>query len=74
MGRARHIMPMGANLRHLYTLEIKASRNLAGHYTWAIRDRGKLYRRSDKPHPSEAEARAAAEAEIERLLDAPDRR
>ncbi|AWN43217.1 hypothetical protein U8607_14845 [Methylobacterium durans] len=65
---------MGANLRHLYTLEIRPSREHAGHYCWAIRERGKLYRRSDKPHPSEAEARAVAEAEIERLLDAPERR
>jgi len=59
---------MGANVRHLYTFEVRASRDRPGHFTWVIRDRGKLYRRSDKPHSSETLARAAAEAEIERLL------
>ncbi|WP_336492576.1 hypothetical protein [Methylobacterium nigriterrae] len=67
-GIARHIICMGANVRHLYTLEVMSSRYMAGHFTWVIRDRGKLYRRSDKPHPSETTARAEAEAEIARLL------
>jgi hypothetical protein len=65
---------MGANQRHLYTLEIRASRDFAGHFTWVIRDRGKLFRRSDCPHPSPERARAAGEAEIGRLLDAEEHR
>ncbi|ACL62690.1 conserved hypothetical protein (plasmid) [Methylobacterium nodulans ORS 2060] len=59
---------MSAHGRHHFTLEVRPSRDVAGHYTWAIRDHGKLYRRSDWPYPSEAEARAVAEAEIARLV------
>ncbi|WFT77586.1 MULTISPECIES: hypothetical protein [unclassified Methylobacterium] len=59
---------MDAHGQHCFTLEIRPSRDAAGHYTWAIRDHGKLYRRSDRPHRSEAEAREVAEAELARLM------
>jgi hypothetical protein len=62
---------MSAHGRHLFTLEIRPSREVAGAYTWAIRDHGKLYRRSDWPHRSDAEARLAAEAELARLVADP---
>jgi hypothetical protein len=62
---------MSARRRHLFTLEIRPSRDVMGAYTWAIRDQGKLYRRSDRPHRSEAEARAEAETELARLVAAP---
>lgn len=58
---------MSATVGHLFTLEILPSRDAPGHYTWAIRDHGKLYRRSDRPHPSEAQARVVAEAELVKL-------
>ena len=59
---------MGASHRHLYTLEIRPSRDAAEHFTWAIRDHGKLCRASYRPVPSEVQARAIAEAEVIRLL------
>lgn len=59
---------MSAHGRHLFTVEIRPSRDVVGAYTWAIRDHGKLYGRSDRPHRSEAEARAAAENELARLV------
>jgi hypothetical protein len=62
-----HIKVMSATVGHLFTLEILPSRDVSGHFTWAIRDRGKLYRRSDWPHASEAGARAIAEAEMMKL-------
>jgi hypothetical protein len=65
---ATDMVDMSAHGRHLFTLEIRPSRDLAGAYTWAIRDHGKLYRRSDWPHRSEIEARAAAQTELARLL------
>jgi hypothetical protein len=59
---------MGANVRHLYTVEVRPSRHDPGRFTWAIRDRGKLVRGSYRPHATEDAARAAAEAEIQRLI------
>ena len=50
-------------------MEIRASQDLPAHFTWAIRDWGKLDQCSDKPLPSETLARAAAEAEIAWLLE-----
>lgn len=58
---------MGANHRHLYTLEIRPSRDATGHFTWAIRDRGKLCRASYRPYASQEQARATAEHELARL-------
>ncbi|MER2268544.1 hypothetical protein [Methylobacterium oxalidis] len=52
-----------------YTREIKPCEKPDGHFTWIIRERGKLLQRSDKPHSSEELARNKGEAEIERLLD-----
>ncbi len=66
---ARHIGPMSANLRHRYPPQIRTSRNTARDFTWASRGRGKLFRRFHRPYPSEAQARAAAEAEIEPLRE-----
>ena len=60
---------MGANHPHLYTIEIRASCDVAGHFTWAIRDHGKLCRASYQPEPSEEQALALAEAEVARLLE-----
>ena len=65
---ARHIQYMGANHRPLYVIEVRPSRDVAGHFTWAIRDHGKLCRASYRPEPSEERARALAEAEVARLL------
>lgn len=62
-----HILPMGANGGHLYTVEVRPSRHDPGRFTWAIRDRGKLVRGSYRPHASAEAARAAALAEFERL-------
>jgi len=59
---------MGATGGHLYTVEVRPSRHDPGHFTWAIRDRGKLVRGSYRPHTSEHAARAVAEAEVERLI------
>lgn len=59
---------MGANVRHLYTIEVRLSRDVAGRFTWAIRDNGKLCRASYRPEPTEAHARAIAEAEVARLV------
>ena len=52
----------------LYTLEVQASRDAPGSFTWLIRERGKLRRGSYKPHPSSAQARAVAESEMRRLI------
>ena len=67
LSAASHIEDMSATVGHLFTLEILPSRYVPGHFTWAIRDRGKLSRRSDWPHPSEAQARAVAEGELVKL-------
>lgn len=39
---------------------------------WLIRDYGKLCRGSYRPYPSEAQARAIAEAEMQRLAEPGD--
>lgn len=50
-----------------YALEVTPCATPAGHYQWAIRDRGKLIQRSDRPQPTEEKARAKAQAELERM-------
>ena len=60
---------MGAPPRHLYTLEIRPSRDAAEHFTWAIRDHGKLCRASYQPQRSKEQAQEIAEAELARLLE-----
>jgi hypothetical protein len=59
---------MGAKGGHLYTVEVRPSRQDPGRFTWAIRDRGKLVRGSYRPHASADVARAVALAEVERLI------
>lgn len=59
---------MSANAGHLFTVEVRPSQDVAGHFTWAIRDHGKLYRRSDRPHPSERRALMVAEAQLAMLM------
>ena len=63
-----HIRGMSTDASYPYSLEIKPCEKPEGHFTWVIRERGKLLQRSDKPHASEALARRRGEAEIERLL------
>lgn len=58
---------MGAHQRHSFTIEIKESRQADGCYTWAIRDRGKLFRRSDTSHPTQEQAREVALTELRDL-------
>ena len=60
---------MGAKGRHHYTVEVRPSRDVAGRFTWAIRDHGKLCRASFSPLPSVGQARATAEIEVERLRE-----
>jgi hypothetical protein len=50
-----------------FSLEVFAVEKPAGHFQWAIRERGRLIQRSDRPHPSEDKAREKGEAELERL-------
>ena len=68
VGSDRHIVRMGAIPRHLYVVEVRPSREIASHFTWAIRDHGKLCRASYRPEPSDAQARAIAEVEVAQLL------
>ncbi len=67
-GSGGHIGTMSTDAIYPYTLEIRPCEEPEGHFTWVIRERGKLLQRSDKPHSSEALARKRGEAEIERLL------
>ncbi|HEV2557033.1 MAG TPA: hypothetical protein VGU45_00240 [Microvirga sp.] len=50
-----------------YSLEVSPCEKPAGHFQWAIRERGKLIQRSDRPHASEEKARANGNAQIELL-------
>ncbi len=50
-----------------YTLEVHPCENPEGHFRWLIRERGKLFQRSDKPHPSQEAALKSARAELERM-------
>jgi hypothetical protein len=62
-----HIPPMSTEPTYPYALEISPCKKPAGHFQWAIRERGKLIQRSDRPHPSEENAREKGQAELERL-------
>jgi len=61
---------MSTDATYPYTLEIRPCEKPEGHFTWVIRDRGKLLQRSDKPHSSEALARRRGETKFERLRGA----
>jgi hypothetical protein len=50
-----------------YSLEVTPCAKPAGHFQWAIRERGKLLQRSDRPQPTEDKARSKGQAELERL-------
>ena len=66
-GATDHIRFMDADGGHHYTVEVRPSQEAPGCYRWLIRDRGKLFRASYRPHASEDAARAIAAAEVERL-------
>jgi hypothetical protein len=53
---------------HPYSLEVSPCEKRAGHFHWAIRERGKLIQRSDRSQPSEGEAHAKGQAAIERMF------
>jgi hypothetical protein len=58
---------MSIDQTYPYSLEVFPAEKPAGHYQWAIRERGRLLQRSDRAHPSEEKARQKGEAELERL-------
>ncbi len=51
---------------HPYTLDV--SKLPDGRFQWAIRERGKLLQRGDRPQPSELAARESGLKAIEGLL------
>ncbi len=55
---------------HPYSIEVAPLTKPGGQYQWAIRKRGKLVERSDRPHVTEAKAHASALAAVERDLHA----
>jgi hypothetical protein len=58
-----------------YSLEVTPCDKRAGHFQWAIRERGRLLQRSDRPHLSESKALENGHEQIQRLLHgARDRR
>jgi hypothetical protein len=59
---------MSTDTTYPYSLEVSPCEKPAGHFSWAIRERGKLIQRSDRPHPSEQKAREKGQAELERLF------
>ena len=59
---------MSTEMTQRYALEVSSCERPAGHFQWAIRERGKLIQRSDRAQPSEAKAREKGQAELERLL------
>ncbi len=66
--RACHKPRMSTDTTYPYSLEVSPCEKPAGHFSWAIRERGKLIQRSDRPHPSEQKAREKGQAELERLF------
>jgi len=57
---------MADSIPHPYTVEVSPLAKPTGQFQWAIRKRGKLVERSDRPHPTEAKAEASALAAVER--------
>jgi len=57
---------MDENPTHPYTLDV--SKLPDGRFLWAIRERGKLLQRSDRPQPSEQAAREIGLKAIEGLM------
>jgi hypothetical protein len=61
-----HNWRMSDNPTYPYTLDV--SEKPGGQYQWAIRERGRLIQRSDRPHFSERDARQKGEAAVESLF------
>jgi len=53
---------------HPYSLEVQPIPRSEGQFQWVIRKHGKMLQRSDRKHPSEAEARQGGMSQIEKLL------
>ncbi len=53
-----------------YTLEVHPCAKPEGYFRWLIRERGKLFLRLDKPHPSQKAALESGRAELERIIAA----
>ncbi|MGY2050404.1 hypothetical protein [Methylobacterium sp. JK268] len=51
-----------------FTIEVSPLATPKGMFGWAIRKHGKLLERSDRPHETEAKARAQALAAVERAF------
>ncbi len=62
-----------AKTTHPYELDIGLAPKSDALFQWAIRKGGKIYQRSDRTFPSEAEARRKGTETIERLLSGFDR-
>ncbi len=62
---------MAENPTHPYTLDVSELPD--GRFQWAIRERGKLLQRADRPQPSERAARENGLKAIEGLLGNPGR-
>lgn len=58
---------------HPYELDIGLTPKSDVLFQWAIRKNGKIFQRSDRTFPSEAEARRKGTETIERLLSGYDR-
>ena len=66
--RPCHISRMTTEQKSPYSLEVFPCERPAGHFEWAIRERGKLLQRSDRKHPSEDKARENGQAQIDHLI------
>ena len=66
-------MNEAAKTTHPYELDIGPAPKSDVLFQWAIRKAGKIYQRSDRTFPSEAEARRKGNETIERLLSGFDR-
>ena len=67
------VMNETAKTIHPYELDIGHAPKSDVLYQWAIRKSGKIFQRSDRTFPSEAEARRKGTETIERLLSGFDR-
>jgi len=55
------------NTNPRYSVEVTPCTTPAGHFQWAIRERGKLIQRSDRSQATEEKAWEKAQAELERM-------
>jgi hypothetical protein len=63
-----YIWRMSTSETYPYALEILPCEKPAGHYSWTIRERGKLLERSMGPAPSREEAERSGMKAIDRIL------